>query len=491
MQWNDLLPNLPVSVRGGGARPEIEDVTGDSRTVRPGSLYVSIPGFKAHGDTFIAEAIAKGAVAIISENPQEGCPVPWAQTANARKCLGLASRALLGKSLSETLFVGITGTNGKTTTAYLFQQLLNLWLGGDSTWMFGTVKYSLGAQETEAQRTTPESSDIFRTILQAPKKPRAVVMEVSSHALALDRVAGLLFQCIVWTNLTQDHLDFHKSMDDYYRAKKRLFIDYIADKAPAIINIDDPWGRRLASEVSSNIITYGTSGDATVRIIDISCAESGTRIDCSINGKTESFTSRLAGRFNAYNMAALVAGAFALGIDFSLVRQCFGVITVPGRMQRVDVDAGFSIFVDYAHTPDALEKACNAARQFTRKKLLCVFGCGGDRDKTKRPLMGSAVAGICDEAVITSDNPRSENPDMIIREILQGMPLDFPHIAISDRKEAIRKAISIARPGDCVLIAGKGHETYQETKGVRRHFDDYETAVEAVAKLQKQRGGNE
>jgi UDP-N-acetylmuramoyl-L-alanyl-D-glutamate--2,6-diaminopimelate ligase len=486
MQWNNLVSHLSITMSGGDGNPEITDVTCDSRNVVPGSLYVSIPGYKVHGDKFIPEAITKGASAILSENPQKGRPIPWAQTDNVRRAFGLASRAVFGADFSETLFVGITGTNGKTTTAYLFQRLLNLLFGQDSAWMFGTVKYSLGDKDIAAQRTTPESSDIFRNIMNAKQKPKAVVMEVSSHSLALDRIAGLSFDCVVWTNLTQDHLDFHKSMDDYYLAKKRLFTDYRGEHTWAVINIADPWGRRLSGELAGGkILTYGKSDDAVVRINDLQCSDNGTEIQCRIGDKCERFSSRLAGQFNAYNMAALVAGAIALSIDSSLVRQCFSDITVPGRMQRVDVEADFAIFIDYAHTPDALEKACVAARHLTQKKLICVFGCGGDRDKTKRPLMASAVARYCDEAVITSDNPRSEEPATIIRDILQGMPLDFPQTVISDRKEAIRKAIAAARPGDCILIAGKGHEDYQEIKGVRLHFDDYETAVEAFKEIQK------
>ncbi len=474
---------MPVKASAGSGDPDISDVFCDSRTIVPGSLYVGIPGFKQNGDAFIADAIARGASAILSENPQPACTVPWAQVPDVRKNLGLVSRAVHGIDLSQTLFVGITGTNGKTTTAYLFKQLLAQLFGDPAVWMFGTIKYSAGDSDAAAQRTTPESSDIFRRMGRSPKRPQAVVMEVSSHALALDRIAGLSFDCAVFTNLTHDHLDFHKSMEEYYRAKKRLFTDFSGGRRGFAVNIDDPWGRRLASELDAgNLVTYGVSEDARVRLASSRCTGDATTIDCVIGNRTERFSSKLAGRFNAYNMTALVAGAVALSIDMSDVRKCFETIaTVPGRMERVETGAEFSIFVDYAHTPDALENVCATARDLTDNQLICVFGCGGDRDAAKRPLMAAAVARHCDEAIITSDNPRSEKPEAIIRDIVRGMPLDFPHTVIVDRMEAIRKAMRIAQKGDCVIIAGKGHEDYQEICGRRHHFDDREAVVEAYA----------
>jgi UDP-N-acetylmuramoyl-L-alanyl-D-glutamate--2,6-diaminopimelate ligase len=395
--------------------------------------------------------------------------------------LGLLSRAVYAINSSHTLFVGITGTSGKTTTAYLFQRLLSQLHGEEAVWMFGTVKYATGDAETAADRTTPESSDIFRSIGRGKEPPKAIVMEVSSHALALDRIAGIKFDCALWTNLTHDHLDFHKSMEEYYQAKKRLFTDYCGGHRAAVVNIDDPWGKRLASELTGrSMTTYGKSADAAVQLVEWNSSGDGTAIVCRIGDGVERFSSKLAGNFNAYNMIALVAGATALSIDLHDVRQCFETITtVPGRMERVELGADFSVFVDYAHKPDALESLCATARGLTEKRLICVFGCGGDRDTLKRPIMASVVARYCDEAIVTSDNPRGENPHAIIRDIVRGLPLDFPQTVIVDRKEAIRKAIAEARKGDCVLIAGKGHEDYQEIKGVKHPFDDKEAVVEA------------
>jgi UDP-N-acetylmuramoyl-L-alanyl-D-glutamate--2,6-diaminopimelate ligase len=487
MQWNVLLATIEPISFGGIGNPDILDVTADSRSVVFGSLYVSIHGFKQNGDAYIADAVARGAVAILSEQPQPDCGVPWAQVRSTRMQLGLASRRVWNVSTAETLFVGITGTNGKTTTAYLFQKLLSLTFGSDAVWMYGTVAYSVNNKKTDALRTTPESSDIFRAIGKAENKPSAVVMEVSSHALVLNRIAGLNYDCAVWTNLTQDHLDFHTTMEAYYQAKKILFTSYLNERGRAVINIDDVWGRRLADELAElKPVTYGQADDAVVRMDAIACTQQGTDLDIRLNGTPVHFSSRLSGHFNAYNMTALIAGAYALSIDVNTIQRCFDAIdNVPGRMERVNVGSDFSVYVDYAHTPDALENVLSTARALTAGKLVCVFGCGGDRDKTKRPLMGQAVANHCDEAIVTSDNPRSENPQTIINEILRGIPLDFPHVAIADRKEAIYKGLRELRIGDCLIVAGKGHETYQEIKGVRHPFDDHAVIAEFFAEGKK------
>jgi UDP-N-acetylmuramoyl-L-alanyl-D-glutamate--2,6-diaminopimelate ligase len=487
MRWNDLIARLPIHSQGGAGNPDILDVTCDSRAVASGALYVSIPGLKVHGDVFIADAVARGASAVLSENAQNACGVPWGKVDNTRKILGVVGKTIWAVDASRVVFVGITGTNGKTTTAYLFQNLLGLVYGKTAVWMFGTVLYATGEEKTPARRTTPESADIFRSIGKARRKPKAVVMEVSSHALALDRIAGLSFDLAIWTNFTQDHLDFHSSMDDYYRAKKRLFTEYLGSRGRAIINIDDPWGKRLSNELGNiSQVTFGKSPDARVRIVHAKSTGRTTEIALNVDGNTVHLASGLAGYFNVYNMTALVAGARALSIDMDTVKRSFETMgMVPGRMERVDIEADFSVFVDYAHTPDALDNMLASARSLARGRLLCVFGCGGDRDKTKRPLMAKAVARHCDEAIITSDNPRGEKPEAIIDDVLKGIPLDFPHVVIVDRKEAIRKALAAARPGDCLIVAGKGHEDYQEIGNVRLHFDDKETIVELFTEAKK------
>ncbi len=485
MMWNDLLARMPVESRGGDGNPALTDVTCDSRVVTPGSLYVSIPGFAVHGDAFIRQAIGNGACAVLSENDQEGCGVAWAKTAQTRKCLGLASRLVYNIDLSRITCVGVTGTNGKTTTVHLLKMLLSQKYAADDVWMFGTIRYYANGKSAPAHNTTPEAAEIFRAIHDAHRKPSAIVMEVSSHSLALERVAGMAYDCALFTNLTQDHLDFHKTMEEYFKAKKALFALYLKDRGKAVINIDDEYGKRLASELPrSQMVTFGKADAADIRIVKTLCEWNSTTINVTVAGAPYTFTSQLAGCFNAYNMAALCAGAYALGLDMDAVAGTFAAIdTVPGRMEKVALDAPYSVFVDYAHTPDALENVLSTSAKLTRGRLICEFGCGGDRDRKKRPLMAEAVAHHADEAVVTSDNPRSERPETIIDEICAGMPLDFPYQIIVDRKEAIREALSHARPGDCIVIAGKGHEDYQEIKGVRHHFDDKEEVTHALATI--------
>ncbi|MBD3346988.1 MAG: UDP-N-acetylmuramoyl-L-alanyl-D-glutamate--2,6-diaminopimelate ligase [Chitinivibrionales bacterium] len=474
VKWNNLISSLKVQARGGKADPIIADIVYDSRKVTPGCVYVSIPGMVVHGDQFIAQAMEQGAVAVISQNPQLACTVPWIQVENSRIVLGELARKLWNMKLYNTMLVGVTGTNGKTTVAYLYRKLLEELNRNKDVWMFSTVGYSMGKAGQDAHRTTPESSDIFRLIGKADEKPAALVMEVSSHALHLNRVAGFSYDIGVWTNLTQDHLDFHHNMTEYYEAKKKLFTTYLKSKGKAIINIDDEYGRMLSRELEGvKQITFGTSHDATVRIVNWKCDWSGSEIDIITKGEIIHFRSCLVGFFNVYNMAALAAGAIAMSVSPRRVQKALDKLTpVPGRMQQVPVDADFQVVVDYAHTPDALENVLSTTRELTKGRVICVFGCGGDRDKTKRPLMAEAVVAGADEAVITSDNPRIENPMDIIDDILDGVPLDFPHWVIPDRKEGIACAIELARPGDCIVVAGKGHENYQEIYGVRHPFDD-------------------
>jgi UDP-N-acetylmuramoyl-L-alanyl-D-glutamate--2,6-diaminopimelate ligase len=318
---------------------------------------------------------------------------------------------------------------------------------------------------------------MFRMIGSASQMPEALVMEVSSHALELRRVAGLSYDVGVFTNLTQDHLDFHKTMEAYFAAKRRLFERHMKSGAAAVVNVDDPWGRLLRDQLSGvRMMSYGKADDADVRIVSWNCTWDGIRMQLRTPQGPVELRSRLCGPFNLYNIAAFCAGALAMGVSVVEIQEALDdVRAVPGRLERLPLDrANFSVAVDYAHTPDALEKVLAAAREITSGRLLCVFGCGGDRDRTKRPRMADAVARGCDEAVVTSDNPRSESPDSIIDEIVGGMPLDFPFHVEVDRAAAIRKALAMAQPGDCVIIAGKGHETYQEIKGVRHPFDDKE-----------------
>lgn len=485
MDINTLIQQSGIwaIARGGSGNPEVVDIVYDSRNVRPGALYVAIPGTKVHGDSFIPDALTRGAVAILSDNPHPELTVPWVHAGAIRTAPGMLAQTLWRVNTAAMQLVGITGTNGKTSIAHLFEELFLGNLPREAVWMFGTISYHLGGKVTEALHTTPETLDIVRLMGNAEHAPQVVVMEVSSHALTLDRVGGLGFDVAVLTNITQDHLDFHDNMENYYQAKRRLFTTYLKTGGIAVVNIDDPYGRRLAAEDGNETwMTYGTSEDARVRLASWACDWDGCRMSVEYKGKTTSYTSSLCGFFNSANMTALVAGALGIGYGAELIQRAFDKIqTVPGRMERVAVDAPFSVVVDYAHTPDALENVLRAAEEMTSGRLICVFGCGGDRDRTKRPRMGSSVALYCDEAFVTSDNPRSEKPQDIINAIVEGIPLDFPYHTIADRHKAIFAALREARAEDCVVIAGKGHETYQEVAGVKHHFDDKEVVYEYFA----------
>jgi UDP-N-acetylmuramoyl-L-alanyl-D-glutamate--2,6-diaminopimelate ligase len=468
---------IKVTAIGGSGNPVISDIVYDSRNVKPGSLYVAVPGTRVHGDSFIESAIKNGAVAVISENRREELSAAWAAVPNVRAVLGKLGLALWGIDMKGVTTVGVTGTNGKTTTAGFFKNLFDRVYGGECSWLFGTIGNVLGNESVGASQTTPEAVDILRLINNARVKPKSLVMEASSHALSLSRIAGMEFDVAVWTNLTQDHLDFHKSMDEYYAAKRLLFSEYIKRGGRGVVNIDDEYGRRLCSELKSvhgrSLLTYGRVAGAEVRISAWKCDWNGTSVDIEYQGKKFTFTSPLRGFFNVYNMTAAVAGALALGIDTAIITEALASMpTVSGRMDIVDVGAPFTVVVDYAHTPDALVNVLKTCKELTGGRLICVFGCGGDRDKTKRPLMAKAVAENCDMAVVTSDNPRSEEPMSIIDDVLKGMPLDFSYNVMVDRRDAIKSALSKAQPNDCVVIAGKGHEAYQEINGKRGDFDD-------------------
>ncbi len=476
----------PSSCVIAAADPVIEDIAYDSRTVKAGDLFVAIAGLRDNGDIYIKDALEKGAVAVLSENPQPGCAVTWVQVDDSRAALGMLANALWSIDQKSMLNVGITGTNGKTTTSYFYKKLMDQLFGEDCSWMFGTVQSVLGTEVSDSTHTTPEALDLLRLVNRAAIPPRSMVMEVSSHALSLKRVAGIQYDLAVWTNLTLDHLDFHGDMQQYYKAKKLLFTEHMKQCGVAVVNIDDPWGKRLSEELANttNVVTYGKDDAAMVKIISSNCDWNGCLVGVEYQQEKSEFHSPLKGHFNVYNMVAMIAGAFALNIDRKKIQDAFSEMNrVPGRMDRVPVDAPFVVIVDYAHTPDALVNVLQAARPLTSGELICVFGCGGDRDKSKRAIMGESVALNCDEAIVTSDNPRSEKPESIIAQIVQGIPLDFPHTVITNRRDAIEGAIRRAKSGDCIVVAGKGHEEYQEMLGVRSHFSDTETVQEIYKEL--------
>jgi UDP-N-acetylmuramoyl-L-alanyl-D-glutamate--2,6-diaminopimelate ligase len=491
MRLHELLDTsaIVVHARGGSDDVEITDITYDSRKVTPGALYVAIPGTKVHGDSYIESAIEAGAVGVISEHAHEDLSVAWVQVSDPRQVLGALGKTLFDVDLSTFLTVGVTGTNGKTTTVYLLKHLLDEVVGPDSAWMFGTVENLLGAHHRDATLTTPESVDIFRLISQNETPPQALSMEVSSHSLDLNRISGIEFTIGIWTNLTQDHLDYHANMEEYYQVKKRLFTAYLKKDGCAVVNTDDQYGRRLANELVGlcRVLTFGHAHDdftPDVCIVSSVVQWPGTKVTISHQGEELTVSSHLRGGFNVSNLTAMIAAGLALGVSADKIMQAvISVEGVPGRMDRVDIDAPFNVVVDYAHTPDALENVLATLAELTEGRLICVFSSGGDRDRTKRPLMGKAVANHCDFAIVTTDNPRSEEPEDIIAEILPGIPADFDHVVVPDRREAIRTALTLARRGDVIAITNKGHEDYLEVKGVRHHFNDAEEVINLWSQL--------
>ena len=459
----------------GGDAPDVE-ITGlhyRSSDVRPGGLFFCVPGFKADGHDFAPDAVERGAVAVVSERPL-GLDAPEVVVPSVRAAMGPAAARFYGDPTGTLRVVGITGTNGKTTTAFLTRAILEQ--AGVKTGLLGTVKSIVGGVEEPVERTTPEGIDLqatFRRMLDAGDA--ACVMEVSSHALELGRAEGIHFACRVFTNLTQDHLDFHPDMEAYFTAKRRLF----EGPGPLVVNLDDEYGRRLAGELPE-AITYAVEGAADYRARDVRFDPSGSSFACETPDGTIAIETRLPGLFNVQNALAAIAAARSLAVELETAREALTQAErVPGRFEPVDEGQPFTVLVDYAHTPEALDNVLRAARELTEGRVHVVFGAGGDRDRAKRPLMGKAAAELADRVVVTSDNPRSESPDAIIDEILEGTGPEVEREP--DRRRAIALAVSAAEPGDVVVVAGKGHEQGQEFENGRKEpFDDVAVVREAL-----------
>jgi UDP-N-acetylmuramoyl-L-alanyl-D-glutamate--2,6-diaminopimelate ligase len=486
MRLEDLSAAVPDGELSGDGGVEIADLAYDSRLVGPGTLFFCVVGATADGHEFAAGTVASGAAALVVERPL-GLGVPELRVPDARAAMAPMAARFWGDPTAELRVAGITGTNGKTTTAFLLREVLES--AGVQTGLLGTVKQIVGGTESEVVRTTPEAIDLQRTFRRMlDRGDRACAMEVSSHALAQHRTARIRFEVAVFTNLTQDHLDFHRDMEDYFAAKRLLFAP-AEGPAPttSVVNIDDPFGRRLAGDVDCR--TFSVSGDpADYRAAGIEFDSSGSRFRCLAPGGEVEVSLPLPGHFNVENALAAIAAADALGIPpdgsaAALARAS----RVPGRFEPVAEGQPFTVLVDYAHTPDSLENVLRAARRLGPGQLVCVFGCGGDRDREKRPLMGRIGAELSDLCVVTSDNPRSEDPDAIIAAILDGIAggADAEGVVVEpDRRSAIRLALEAAGDGDTVVIAGKGHEQGQEFEGGRKiPFDDREVAREELRGL--------
>ena len=477
-------------VRGDGSS-EIADIAFDSREVRPGTLFFCVTGHVSDGHDFAPAAVEAGAAALVTERELD-LDVPQLVVADSRRAMAPIASRWFGDPSEQLKMVGVTGTNGKTTTAFLVRSVLER--AGLQCGLLGTVAQIVAGRSSDVERTTPEAIDLQRTFRRmVDGGDRACVVEVSSHALVLGRADAIHFDVAAFTNLTQDHLDFHTDMDDYFEAKRLLFVppeggDGIVP-GTAVVNVDDAYGRRLVMDLqragAPPVVTFSAAGHlADLTAHDVSFDASGTRFTLHGRGPARQVALRLPGHFNVENALAALSSALALGIDLDTVIEALAVADpVPGRMEPIDAGQDFGVIVDYAHTPDSLENVLRAARRLTDGELICAFGCGGDRDPLKRPLMGRAGAELADVAIVTSDNPRSEDPESIIDQILTGIPEDRrDHVIVEpDRRRAIAAAIGRAGPGDLIVIAGKGHEQGQEfERGRKIPFDDRDVAREEL-----------
>jgi UDP-N-acetylmuramoyl-L-alanyl-D-glutamate--2,6-diaminopimelate ligase len=464
----------PVDVVGR-APVDVTDLAYDARDAGPGSLYFCISGSRADGHDFAPEAVANGAVALVAQRPLE-LPVPQLVVEDARRAMPVAADEFFGRPTEQLEVAGVTGTNGKTTTAFLLYAILAA--AGRRPGLLGTIESRVGGERRPAIRTTPEAIDLqrtFREMLDAGDRSAAV--EATSHGSELGRLDRVRFSALVFTNLTQDHLDFHGTLERYFDAKRRLFTEA---RPPAAVNVGDEHGRRLAEELRGHneVLTFGLVDDAELRPEELELGPRGAHFRAS----GIELETRLRGRFNVENVLGAVAAARLLGIDDDAI--AYGVRElrgVPGRFEAVDEGQPFAVLVDYAHTPDSLENVLRTARDLAQNRVLCVFGCGGDRDRGKRPLMGRIATELADLAIVTSDNPRSEEPEAIIAEILEGTGSEAE--VEPDRREAIARAVAEAGEGDVVVIAGKGHEQGQQFADRTIPFDDREVAREALRRL--------
>ncbi len=479
MKLGFLLNQIhPLLVKGHGD-PDVKAISYDSRKVKPGTLFFALRGQHQDGNQFVHEAVDRGAPAVISDqiNVINRANVISVRVADMRQAMAKVSCAFYHQPSEKLRVIGITGTNGKTTVAFMVRNILSD--AGQKPGVIGTIEYQIGDRVIPAERTTPESPDLQCLFAQMIGIGcQSAVLEVSSHALVQQRIYGIDFDIAVFTNLTQDHLDYHKSMDNYFQAKALLFrsLKHQKKRALAIINLDDEYGRRLMrmkQDMDCDIITYGTHSEAAVRAARMEVHADESVIEVQSPWGNAKVSLKLLGRFNISNALAAFASCGALGVEPARIAHVLSeMVSVPGRLEEVRTSRGFHVFIDYAHTHDALNNVLSTLREITSNKLIVVFGCGGNRDRSKRPLMGRVADCIADYTILTSDNPRKENPSEIIAAIREGFKGSGHYEVIEDRRDAINKALSMACKGDVVLIAGKGHENYQELADTIIPFDD-------------------
>lgn len=489
VRLGEVIGDVDV-IADNGLDPVITGIHYDSRRVRPGFVFVCIRGFRQDGHSFVGDALERGAVAVVAEkriDVPDG--VAWIQARDTRSALAAMAASFYGHPSRELFLCGVTGTNGKTTTTHLIEAVLRA--KGEKTGLIGTVWNKIGDQKLPVTHTTPESLDLQSLLREmVDSGVRAVAMEVSSHGLVLQRVAGCEFDAAVFTNLTQDHLDFHRDMREYLEAKMLLFKNLGKRRTKsrpfyAVVNADDPVAKEIIENTDAPVLTYGIREKADLVAKDLQLSSKMSRFVLSYRGEESLFTLLLPGAFNVYNSLAAIAVGLQEGLSLEAIREALREVRgVPGRFEVVDAGQDFTVIVDYAHTPDGLENLLRTARSIAEGRLITVFGCGGDRDPSKRPVMGKISGELSDYTVITSDNPRTEDPQRIIEQIVAGIKqVSGAKFAVEpDRKEAIRIALHRARRGDIVVIAGKGHEDYQIIGEKRYPFDDRKVAREIIEK---------
>ena len=477
MKLKDLLRGIPVLSATADLDLDIGGVSYDSRATKPGDLFVAMKGFAVDGHTFIGKAAAAGAAAVLCQDVPEGMEIPYVQVADSRRALAVMAANYFGHPADDMTMVAVTGTNGKTTTTYLLKAILEQ-AAGAKVGLIGTNQNMIGSEVIPTERTTPESFEVQKLFARMRDAGCThVVMEVSSHALALDRVYGVRYAVGIFTNLTQDHLDFHKTMEAYCDAKAILFRNCDV----GVVNADDPWTERLLREATCRVFTYAEQAEADLQAKNVSLGADHIAFDAVEKSGSVPVQVGIPGGFMVYNTLDVLGAAQALGVSLEeSARVLAAVPHVKGRVEVVPTPGkDYTILIDYAHSPDGLENVLTSVKGFAKGRTIALFGCGGDRDKTKRPKMGKIAADIADFVVVTSDNPRTENPGDIIADILPGLEgSDTPHVVIEDRVEAIHWAMDHAQPGDVIALCGKGHETYQEINHVKHHMDEREIVAD-------------
>jgi len=484
MRLKDVLAGMPLKKLNGSEDEEIQGIAYSSKSVKPGDMFAALKGVKKDGFEFVGEALNNGAAVILSDQPKpENLAKAWIQVSDTREALAQCSANFYSHPSQKMKVVGITGTKGKTTITYLLEEILNKtqFVPG----IIGTISYKGPGMNLTARLTTPEAPDLQRLLSEMLAKGAThCVMEVSSHALELKRVVGIGFDVVVFANLSGDHLDYHQSMDRYFEAKKKLFF-LNHKKRMAVVNRDDPWGQKLIAQLPAGAITFGIEPGAMVAAENINLNEKGIETLVKYPSGQLTLSSPLLGKPNLYNILASIAVALTLNLPVSAIKEGIASLKgIPGRFEKIDNSLGLHVFVDYAHTDDALKNLLETVRGFNPRRIILVFGAGGDRDKTKRPRMGEAAGRLADWTIITSDNPRSEDPLAIISDIEAGIKKTGTqnYQIIPDRREAIEQALSLGTEGDYILVAGKGHEDYQIIKDQILHFDDAEVIQEILQK---------